>query len=186
MRRIVLLLILVGMLTGCASSQAEMDKIVVLRQKILSSDNCEFETVITADYGDRIYTFALSCKSDSLGNVEFRVISPETISDISGVISGESGKLNFDEQVLVFDTIADGQLSPVSAPWVFVHTLRGGYIKGCEKVAEGLHVQIDDSYAEDALQLDVWFNESLQPIRAEIIWAGTRVLTLDVSKFHIL
>jgi hypothetical protein len=80
----------------------------------------------------------MDCEADSQGSVSFRVVSPESISGITGSVDRDQGKLTFDDKALAFDLLADGQLSPVSAPWVMIHTLRGGYLSSCAESGDGM------------------------------------------------
>lgn len=186
MKRLCLLVLSVLFLVGCTSSGKEMDKVLSLRQAVLKGNGCAFEAMITADYGDRLYTFTMNCVTDTAGNLKFEVLTPNSISGITGIVTEEDGKLTFDDKTLLFETIADEQITPVSAPWLFIHTLRSGYISACGTDGEGLHIQIDDSYADNALQMDIWTNESILPVRAEIVWSGRRILSIDVKEFVIL
>ena len=163
-----------------------MDRVLALRSKLLQAAGCSFTAVITADYGKQISQFTLDCKADPKGNVAFTVAQPETISGITGLVSGEGGKLTFDDQVLAFELLADGQLSPVSAPWIFVKTLRGGYITSVGMDGDNLRSAIDDSYADDALQLDIWHGDGDLPIRADILWDSRRILSMEIKNFQIL
>ena len=78
------------------------------------------------------------------------------------------------------------QISPVSAPWIFLRTLRGGYLTSAGEEEGLLRVTIDDTYEEAALQLDIWLNGETMPVRAEILYDGVRILSLEVEKFEIL
>ena len=163
-----------------------MDRALALRDRILQSEGCSFDTVVTADYGDTVYTFQMHCETDSAGNLKFQVLEPDSISGISGMISEDSGKLTFDDQALAFATLVDGQITPVCAPWVFVRSLRAGYLNACAECGEGIQLRIDDSYQEDALQLDIKTDDSYLPISADILWQGRRVLSLSVNNFTFL
>ena len=156
-----------------------------LRSRLLAG-SVSFDAAITADYGDELYTFAMQCQSDTRGQVRFTVTEPETISGITGTIDGNVGKLHFDDQVLSFPLMADDQLSPVSAPWIFMRTLHSGYLTSADMEGELLRLSIDDSYDDDALHLDVWLNESDHPVRAEVIWQGRRLLSIEVKNFTFL
>ncbi len=185
MKRWIAILVLALMLTGCSGSEGNMDRAMALRAKILASD-IAFDAVITADYGDMTYTFSMSCRVDTKGELTFTVTQPESIADITGTISASGGKLTFDDQALAFDLMADGQISPVAAPWVFANTLRSGYLTSCGTEGENLRLTIDDSYEEDALHLDIWLDNQDLPIRSEILWQGRRILTLAVENFTFL
>ena len=184
MKRCLAVLLIVFVLSGCGSGDAEMQQIMEFRQNLLQSSQCTFEAAITADYADVVYHFSMECLSNKTGDLSFRVTKPDSISGITGVISEIEGKLTFDDVVLAFQRLADGQITPVSAPWVVLRSLRSGYLTACGKDEEYIRVQIDDSFDEDALQVDVWFDQNTYPIRAEILWQGRRILTVDVNNFE--
>ena len=81
--------------------------------------------------------------------------------------------------------MADGQVTPVSAPWLLIKTLRGGYLKACAPSDGGIEISIDDSYEEDALHLRICTAGDV-PASGEIFWQGRRVLTLTVENFAFL
>jgi hypothetical protein len=179
---VILALLILG---GCKGSEAELNRAMALRAQLLAS-SVSFDAKITADYGSEVHTFSVYCEGDSQGNLGFRVTAPETIADITGRIGAGEGKLTFGDTALAFPLLAEEQLSPVSAPWVFYQTLRGGYLTSAGMEGQLLRLTIDDSYEEDAMTVDIWLNESDVPIRAEILYDGRRILTLDIENFQIL
>ena len=173
------------LLTGCGKHDEELDRAMALRAKLLTA-SVTFEAEITADYGDEVHTFSVYCEGDNQGNLGFRVTAPETIADISGRIEAGEGNLTFQDTVLAFPLLAEDQLSPVSAPWIFYMTLRGGYLTAAGMEEDLLRVTIDDSYDDDALTVDIWLDAADTPIRAEILYDGRRILTLTIENFQIL
>ena len=163
-----------------------MDQVMLFRQALNDGASCQFEGYITADYGDRLYTFTLDCQVDALGNVTFSVRSPQSICGITGKIGEEKGILTFDEQVLAFPLLADGYISPVSGPWLMVRALKAGYIRGCSQEEQKIRVTIDDSYEEDTIQVDVWLDEQNCPMQADFLWKGRRIITMEVKNFRYL
>lgn len=186
MKRIIPLLLLVLLITGCGGENSQMERAMTLRGQLQKSTGCSFESVITADYGDKIYTFTMECQTDQSGSLTFTVTEPESISGITGTISEEGGKLTFDDVALAFELLADDQVTPVSAPWILIHTLRAGYLTSCGEENGVLRLSIDDSYEDDALHLDIWLDESDAPARGEILWDGHRILSVDVRNFKYL
>lgn len=186
MKRILSVLLVLVLLAGCGSSGSELDRMLEFRQQLLNSNGCKFDAVITADYGEKIYTFTMSCQTDINGNLTFSVTDPQTIAGISGTVTQNGGHLTFDGQALAFQMLADGQVTPVSAPWLLIRTLRGGYLAACGKDGDEVRVAIDDSYEDNALRLDIWINSQDVPIRGEILWKGQRVVSLEVRNFSYL
>ena len=185
MKRIAILLLIIVMLCGCSGGAEQMDRAMALRGQMQQKE-VTFDAIVTADYGDKVHTFTMQCHADILGNVKFKVTEPENIAGISGTISKGNGKLSFDEQVLTFDVLADELISPVSAPWVLVETLRSGFLTSCSTEGDLLRVAIDDSYAEKALHLEVWLDSNDIPKQCEIYWQGRRLLSIDVKNFAFL
>lgn len=173
------------LLAGCSGQNDGLDRAMSLRSRLLAG-SINFDAVITADYGDELYTFSMNCQSDTQGNVSFTVTQPESISGITGTMDASGGKLRFDDKVLSFPLMADNQLSPVSAPWILMRTLRSGYLTSAGADGEYLRLAIDDSYDDDALHLDIWLDTSDHPVRAEVVWQGRRLLSIEVKNFAFL
>lgn len=186
MKRVLCLCCIIFVLSGCAVPDRNMTKVLQLREQLIQGNGCAFQGEIVANYGAQIQRFAVECRSDGDGNLQFTVIAPESISGISGEIRSDGGRLTFDDVVLGFPLLADGMLSPVSAPWVFLKALRSGYITSCGKTETGIQVNVNDSYAENALALEIWLNEDETPTYAEIIWQDSRVLSITLEDFQIL
>ena len=186
MKRIVSILMLAIMLAGCGVNNDKLDKAMELRAKLLGSNGCSFQAVVTADYSDKTYTFSVDYEADGKGNTTFKVQQPESIAGITGSISAEGGKLTFDNKALAFKLLADGQVTPVSAGWLLVKTLRGGYVKACGMDGDRVQVSIDDSYQENALHLDIWLGEGDLPVYAEILYKNRRFLSMEIKSFQIL
>ena len=155
-----------------------------LRADLLSG-SCDFHAEVTADYGDKLYTFGMDCQGDSKGDLGFKVTAPDTIAGIEGSISGNGGKLTFDDTALAFPLLADEQVTPVSGPYLLLKTLRGGYVRSAGEDAGLVRVTVDDSYEEDALQLDIWLDRENLPVRAEVLYDGRRILSMVIKDFHL-
>lgn len=179
-------LLLVLFLTGCSGTNSQMDRALFLRSSLEKGSGCSFSCTVTADYGDKLYSFGMDCVVDSQGSLSFTVTAPETIAGITGSVSEDGGKLTFDDVALAFELMADNLLSPVSAPWLLVHTLRSGYLTSCGLENGVLRLSIDDSYEDDAAHLDIWLDESDLPARGEIFWDGRRILSVEVNNFAFL
>jgi len=177
---------LILLLAGCTAASTELERGMVLRSKILKAEQVSFTVDIAADYGDSLQLFSMECRSDSKGDMSFTVTAPETIAGIAGTISQGEGKLTFDDTVLCIPLLTDEQLNPVSAPWILMKTLRSGYLTSAGLEGDRLRLTIDDSYEDDALQLDIWLDESELPQSVEICYDGRTILTLSVRDFQIL
>lgn len=177
--------VIVLFLTGCGAGASGLDEAMTLREKLLKASGCSFDAFVTADYGDKLFSFRLSCQGDGAGNLTFTVLEPESIAGISGTVSSSGGALTFDDTALSFPLMADGQVTPVTAPWLLMKTLRSGYISSAGREGETLRMVIDDSYQDDALHLDIWAEDGT-PVRGEILYDGRKILSVDVADFQFL
>ena len=184
MKRFLIIIVTFLFMTGC-SKNYNIDSALNLRNRLLNSNGCTFDAVITADYGDEVYIFSMQCQTDASGKIIFKVTDPETISGITGEFSAQGGKLTFDDTALAFPLLADGQVTPVSGPWLLLKTLQSGYLTSAGMDEDLLHLTINDSYEEEALQLDIWLGTEDQPVRAEILYGSRRILSLTVTNFTI-
>lgn len=180
------LVLTVVLLSGCGVHNDELDKAMKLRTSLLTGQGCSFEAVVRADYSDKAYSFTVDYQADNQGNVTFTVIEPESIEEITGSISAEGGKLTFDDKALAFELLADGQVTPVSAGFLLVKTLRSGYVRGCGTQGDEIELLIDDSYQEEALHLEIHLDRENVPVSAEILYKDRRFLSMDIKNFRLL
>lgn len=185
MKKIALVLALLVFLSGCSDTQEELNSVIRLCAQ-MQEKGCQFTAVITADYEEYLYCFTLACQADSNGAVVFEVLSPESIAGIRGEIAANAGKLTFDDVALAFPLLANDQITPIAAPWVFVKTLLGGYLQSAVREKDMLHLTANDSFLEDALLLDIWLDENMIPIRADILYRERKILSIAVEEFEIL
>ena len=185
MKRLLCVILIVVSLLGC-SNNTGMDKALQLRSRLLQSTGCTFQVEITADYGQRQYVFSEKCESDENNSLNFQVLEPETICGITGVVDDSGGKLTFDNEVLAFPLLADGLLTPVSAPWILLHSLRSGYINACEDSSDKIRIIIHDTYQEIPLEVHAYCDSDCSPYFAEIFWDGRRIITLAIENFTIV
>lgn len=186
MKRLLVLLLMVALVfTGCTDNTDGMDDFISLRNQVLKS-KCSFETSVITDYGDAETKYSMVCNADNLGDMSLIVSYPQSISGISCSITGGKGQLTFDDQAVAFEMIADGQITPVSAPWLFFKALRGGYASSCSRDDSGTMVSVDDSFGDVAYSVDIWLNDAFLPKAAEIIWNGKRIVSMEINSFIIV
>ena len=174
------------LLCGCSIGDNPIDPAMELRNTLLESSGCEFTSVISADYGDKVYTFQMDCAVDSQGSLTFTVSDPETIRGISGVITPDGSSLRFDDKVLAFPLLANDQLTPVSTPWIFWNSLKGGYISGCSQDSNETCIYLDDSFENAILRVEIITDTENIPIHTSILWNQKQILSADIRNFKFL
>ena len=169
-------------LLGCSGPDPAMEAALDLRSRCLASPAVRFRAEVRADYITGFEEFTLDCETSPDGTVAFRVASPEEIADICGTVRRDEGTVEFDGAVLAYPLMAQGRLSPLSGPWVVMKAIRSGCIIAAGQEGELTRVTIDDSYADNALTVDVWLEEG-QVIQAEVAWEGLRCLVMTFDDF---
>ena len=169
-------------LLGCSGPDPAMEAALDLRSRCLASPAIRFRAEIRADYITGFEEFTLDCETSPDGAVSFRVASPEEIADICGTVRQDEGTVEFDGAVLAYPLMAQERLSPLSGPWVVMKAIRSGCIIAAGQEGELTRVTIDDSYADNALTVDVWLEDG-QVIQAEVAWEGLRCLVMTFDDF---
>lgn len=185
MKKTGMLLLVAVLLAGCGGKNKDLERGLRLRERLLKAGSVSFRADISADYGDSIQLFSMACQADEKGDIRFEVTAPDTVAGITGNLSEERGVLTFDAVALPFTLLTDEQLSPVSAPWILLRTLRGGYLSAAGMEGEELRLTLYDSYEEDALQLDIWLDQQDIPKRADVLYDGRQILSVTVKEFQI-
>lgn len=183
MKLIFAIFVSLAFLTGCSGNAGGVNEALALRQSISQGAGCSFSARLTADYGDRVCEFAVDCRADPTGTVDFTVVEPESIQGISGSVSEDGGKLLFDDQVLLFEPLMDGQVTPAIGPWLMIKALLSGYIRSVSDTDGILQITIDDSFAGESFQLILTLDKDRLPQSGEIIWKNRRILTVQVENF---
>ena len=186
MKKCFVVLIAVFVLFGCAGKNKDMDDILRLRQKMIKGNGCSFRADILADYGNKSYVFSLGCVLKQSGDIDFEILMPETVSGIKGSVSDLGGKITFDDKVLLFEPLANGQLIPAVAPWLLFKAVRGGYIRAVSAGGDNMEYTINDSFNGVEYQTLLILKNGDQPQKAEIYWNNRRILIVDVGDYKEL
>ena len=183
-RVLCILLVMTFMLGGCSmQGGSAMEEALAFRSKVLGG--CSFLAKITADYGEQVCTFSLSCRVDREGALLFTVTAPDTISGITGRVDGAGGKLTFDDVVLPFSPLAEGRLSPVASAYTAAQSWRTGYIATCGKEGEQLVFSVNTTYEENPLVADTRMDpEKGVPLSTEICYNGRKHISIVFTDFQ--
>lgn len=183
-RMLCILLVTVLIFSGCSLQGGSlMEEALSFRARVLGG--CSFLAKITADYGEQVYIFSLSCRVDQEGTLLFTVTAPDTISGITGKVDGIGGQLTFDDVVLPFSPLAEGRLSPVASAYTAAQSWRTGYIATCGKEDNSLVISVNTTYEENPLVADTWINrENGVPLCTELCYNGRKLLSMSFTDFQ--
>lgn len=182
---LLLLLLLPGLLGCTGGSDDPLERAMDFRARLLGAEGCSFLGQVTADYGQEVHSFTLSCDVSSQGVVSFTVTAPQSISGITGSITGTEGRLQFSDTVLPFSPLAEGELSPVAAPWVIWQSWYTGYISICGQETGAVRMTVESVFREKPLVVETWLGDEFGlPLSAEICYNGHKLLSMTLSDFQ--
>ena len=181
-KSLVVLLLLPLLLCGCEKRRGVTQEALTFRTQLMQAGKCSFTADMKVDYGSRIYEFSV-ITSYTPDETKLTIQSPEEISGICATVTKNGTKLQFQETELEFGKLANGNISPVSAPWLLVQCWIGEYIASSGADADMERVTYLRGYAENEVTVDTWFSEKSVPVYAEFIYDGFRCLCVDIRDF---
>lgn len=173
------------MFSGCNGSQEIQGDFMTFRNSLSQKDQCTYICVVTANYEDYQSTFMLDCSADTEGSVSFAVRYPYSISGITGQINAEGGDIHFDDQILTFPLLADGLISPVSAPWIFFDSLKNGYVLTVGEYDEETYVTLENTFKEYTYRIEIVMNSDKIPVSAIVYWKDRDFMQIKIEQFRM-
>lgn len=172
-------------LTACGGEETSpVQEALSFRTDLLAAYQCSFTAQVTADYGERAYTFGLDCVYEPRNDrAELTVTEPESITGITATMEGTDGTVAFDGTALELGTLASGKTAPMALPQLLGQAWTGGYIDSQTAADSGFLVTYQVGYEQDALTVYTAFDEAGVPLWAEVYDEGICVLQAELSNF---
>ena len=180
------------LLTSCGGgkehNQAE-ELALTIRGEYLALEQLSANVAITADYGQRVYDFALTAQVSGEEMV-LTLTEPEWVAGLTARITGEEGQLEYDGLILELGSLDGAELSPMSALPELLEAARGGYIAQCalEEGEDGqllrVHCADPDETPGEGVETTLWFAPDTHAlVRGEISVDGLRVIQCTCLEF---
>lgn len=184
MYKVIAVLMCVLLFCGC-SAEKELAPLERLRQSMEQNQGCEFDVHILSQTEDRICRFTLHCVQTG-EQFRFEVLSPESIRGIAGTISDSGGALEFDDTLLAFPLLANGEVSPIISPWLLLRCLKNGLVQHAGQTEVGVSVSFADSFRGEEFRVEAALDGMGTPLGCELFWGGRRILQLQVEAFRFM
>lgn len=180
------------LLTSCGGTeggnQAE-ELALTIRGEYLALEKLSASVEITADYGVRVYDFALTAAVNGEETV-LTLTQPEWVAGLTARLTGEDSQLEYDGLILETGPLNDEGLSPVSALPELLEAARSGYMAECvlEETGEGLLLRVRCADPEQetgtGTETTLWFDPDTHALTAgEISVDGLRVIQCTCLEF---
>lgn len=176
------------LLTACGSkgSGTPMDRALALRGEYLSANGCTARMQVTADYGQRVYTYVVDA-AVSGGETMLTVQEPAEIAGITARLHEGESFLSYDGVMLETGPLTEDGLTPLSAVAALLEAARSGFIDSCGTEGETLYILCRDPADPpgDGRQTALWFGADGCLLRGEVAVDGRRVIQCEFEKFTL-
>ena len=180
------------LLTSCGgagnTNQAE-ELALTIRGEYLALEKLAASVEITADYGERVYNFALTAAVNGEETV-LTLTEPEWVAGLTARMTGEDGQLEYDGLILETGALDGEELSPVSALPELLEAARSGYMAQCTLEENGertlLRVRCADPDQKPGkgTETTLWFDPDTHAlVEGEISVDGLRVIQCTCLEF---
>ena len=174
--------------TGNNTDELALD----IRADYLSMSGCTARMDVTADYGERVYTYTLDLSYQKDGDTTLAVVAPEEVAGVTARLSGEETFLEFDGVSLETGPLDDTGLSPLSAAPALLRCAREGFIaeSALETVGESecLKVVCRDPEVQPGTgtEVSLWFDAGTHALKqGEILSDGARIVACIFTQFSM-
>lgn len=184
-RALAIIAVCILCLTGCTEEKSLLSDAIAFRADLVQAGGCQFTAEVTADYGDTVQQFTLSCQSDAQGTTLLTVIAPETLAGIQASITDDGGTMQYDGLAMEFGLLANGNVIPAAVASIVTSCWMKEYIASAGQEDTRYRVSYQKNFDEKLLIVDTYFEKGI-PICAEVCYNNSRVLKMMISDFAFL
>lgn len=176
------------LLTACTSkgNESPMDRALTVRGMYLSANGCTARMQVTADYGQRVYTYGVQAQVGG-GETVLTVQQPEEIAGITARLRDGTSVLEYDGAVLETGPLAQDGFTPLSAVSALLEAAETGFIAHCGTEGDTLYVLCRDPAQTpgDGREVALWFDGTGRLLRGEVSVDGRRVIQCEFESFSL-
>lgn len=178
-----LLLLLLCACGRAENGQTAMQEAIDFRAALLQAGACSYVGQICAQVGEEVYPFTLRCGCTA-EQAEVCVLEPESIADITATVSVDNGTITYADMCIAFGEMADGTVTPLSAPAVLYACWTGEAITAAGMDGDAIRITYEKGYDSQCLTVDTWLNsENHLPFYAEICYNQACIIQMNLTDF---
>ena len=187
----VLMIMLALSACGRVGTDDPQQQVLALRAAYLEAAGCTAALTVTADYGQRVYTYGAEVVVTG-GESVLTVTAPKELAGITARVTDGDSQLEYDGAVLETGPLSPDGLTPLSAVPVLLNSARTGFIDSCgtEQLGarECLRVLCRDPERPkgQGQEVTLWFEiDSRALVQGEIAVDGHRVIRCEFESFQL-
>ena len=175
---------------GGEGNEAE-ETLSKIRGQYLELTACSGHADLTADYGQRVYTYGVDFTWQKEGETLLTLTAPELVAGTTARIHAGETALEYDGVMLETGPLNPEGLSPIDALPALLTYAREGFaaecvLEGTEGEAKKLHVICRDPEVQpgEGTEADLWFDPGAGALlRGELSQDGYTVIQCELSNF---
>ncbi|MCD7830185.1 MAG: hypothetical protein LUG58_07085 [Clostridiales bacterium] len=173
-------------LSGCGDAAKPEDAVREMRTLYQSAESVSGTADITADYGQRVYTYTVAVEGTASAGT-LTVQAPENIAGTVLQWAEDETSLTYEETTLETGALSDSGLSPADAVPAVLSACRAGALVECAWEEDGavLYAELENPEDESVTVSCLFDGGNYALRRAELAEDGVTVLTLAFSDFGI-
>ncbi len=187
----VLMMTLLLSACGGTGGNGPQEQALTIRGEYLAAKGCGARLNVTADYGQRVYTYTVDVTSTA-EELVLSVVAPKEVAGVTAHLVGGDSRLEYDAAVLETGPLALDGLTPLDAVPALLETARSGFMDSCtmEQLGERASLRVlcrDPSMGQgEGTQTVLWFDpDSAALLRGEILVEGRRVILCECMEFAL-
>lgn len=185
----ILVLLLLGACAAEGGSQAEQ-LALELRGAYLALEGCTASIEVTADYGQRVYQYAMDLSWQREGETVLTLTAPQEVAGVTARLREGETALEYDGVRVETGPLDTQGLSPLEGAPLLLETLQTGFLAECVLEdwdgVETLHLTSRDPERApgDGREIQLWLDTGTgAPLRGEITWEGETVIQCVLTAF---
>lgn len=175
--------------SGAARADDPQEQALAIRAAYLTADSYAAKLDVTADYGQRVYTYSVDVTVTG-GESVLAVTAPAELAGITArLVDGES-QLEYDGAVLETGPLSADGLTPLGAVPALLECVRSGFIDNCgvERLGERDTIRVlcrdPERPAGQGREITLWFDVADHTlIQGEVAVDGHRVVLCEFQEF---
>lgn len=188
MRRTALFALMITLLAlaGCNSAAKYEEEFADYRASLGESAGISLTANVRADYGEKILEYTLRYEENAFGNT-VEVLSPELVSGVKAHFEENRGTLEFDGLILDGANLTKDGLTPLSALFEIVKSLKSGYLQKLwiEDSDNGAELVSELAVSDSSIQT-LWMDAaSMTPLRSEIKSENKTVIYCEIFDWTV-
>lgn len=190
--RVLCVLMILTLLCSCGAAggtDSAQDKALAIRTAYLSAQGCTARLDVTADYGQRVYTYTVDVSVTEEETV-ITVVEPQEVAGVTARLRSGQSMLEYDGLVLETGPLSDTGLTPLGAVPAMLDSARTGFMDSSTMEPLGeqqtLRVLCRDPAREigSGQETTLWFDpETKALLQGELMLDGRRVILCKFSQF---